>query len=179
MKLKTTALLVTIFTVGATAPIFAASACCSAPAGAKTSAEKPSSNPTRLMLVSYERMANALAADDLKTAQQNARTFGAVCQVVCESAEVGDKMKECEKHVQAFLKETDIAKAREQFKLISASVIELAEKEEGYLVMTCPMAGEKADWLQSDSEVRNPYHGSKMLRCGSVKEKQEAAASGG
>ena len=33
----------------------------------------------------------------------------------------------------------------------------------------CPMAidEEGAMWLQEDEEVRNPYHGSAMLRCGS------------
>lgn len=35
----------------------------------------------------------------------------------------------------------------------------------------CPMAFENkgANWIQSDSQVRNPYFGSKMLRCGEVK----------
>jgi|GEM_PF-1573669 len=173
MNLKITALVASILAAGAVAPVFGASACCSAPPAQTTAEQRPSTNPTRLMLVSYERMVNALANDDLRTAQQNARTFAAVCQVVCESPDVGAKMKECGKHLQAFINEKEISKARDHFKLISAAVIEMAGKEEGYVVMTCPMAGENADWVQSNTEVRNPYHGQKMLRCGAIKGKQE------
>jgi len=32
----------------------------------------------------------------------------------------------------------------------------------------CPMA--KASWLSNDKEIKNPYYGDKMLKCGSVKE---------
>ncbi|CAD5264685.1 MULTISPECIES: DUF3347 domain-containing protein [unclassified Imperialibacter] len=32
----------------------------------------------------------------------------------------------------------------------------------------CPMA--KGSWLSNDKEIKNPYYGSKMLSCGSVKE---------
>lgn len=40
-------------------------------------------------------------------------------------------------------------------------------------VMTCPMAfdGEGADWLQRDDDVRNPYFGASMYRCGAVQRK--------
>jgi Cu(I)/Ag(I) efflux system membrane fusion protein len=36
--------------------------------------------------------------------------------------------------------------------------------------MHCPMAldNQGADWLQKDPELRNPYFGSMMLRCGST-----------
>ncbi len=32
----------------------------------------------------------------------------------------------------------------------------------------CPMA--KASWLSNEKEIKNPYYGEKMLKCGSVKE---------
>ena len=34
----------------------------------------------------------------------------------------------------------------------------------------CPMAFDDAgaDWLQTDTNVRNPYFGARMLRCGNV-----------
>lgn len=177
MNVKIIALLVSLLAVGASAS-FAASACCSPSAGGdKTSAETKPANPARLALASYERMSNALANDDLRSAQEAARTFSVAWQILCEAPEVAEKMEECGEHLQAFLKETEIDAAREKFKLVSAEIIKLAEKEEGYIVMTCPMAGEKADWVQSSQEVRNPYHGARMLRCGGPKAKQEAAAS--
>ena len=33
-------------------------------------------------------------------------------------------------------------------------------------VLLAPMA--KGSWLQEGTEIRNPYHGSEMLRCGQV-----------
>ena len=37
-------------------------------------------------------------------------------------------------------------------------------------IQRCPMANSSkgADWLSTDQEIRNPYYGSSMLRCGSV-----------
>ena len=32
----------------------------------------------------------------------------------------------------------------------------------------CPMA--KASWLSNEKEIKNPYFGAKMLKCGSVKQ---------
>lgn len=42
-------------------------------------------------------------------------------------------------------------------------------KQDLYLVR-CPMAFENkgGTWLQSDKHIRNPYLGSRMLKCGSV-----------
>jgi len=36
----------------------------------------------------------------------------------------------------------------------------------------CPMAngGKGASWLSKDEEIRNPYFGSRMLKCGRIKE---------
>jgi Cu(I)/Ag(I) efflux system membrane fusion protein len=46
------------------------------------------------------------------------------------------------------------------------------------LRMRCPMAfnDRGADWLQVGREVRNPYFGSQMLRCGEVTNVFEPAA---
>ena len=45
----------------------------------------------------------------------------------------------------------------------------------------CPMAFENrgTDWLQSDEEVRNPYYGAAMLRCGEVVEVIGGGEGGG
>jgi hypothetical protein len=32
----------------------------------------------------------------------------------------------------------------------------------------CPMYDKGSAWLSSSNEVRNPYYGSKMLKCGKV-----------
>ncbi|WP_461150798.1 DUF3347 domain-containing protein [Spirosoma pulveris] len=63
---------------------------------------------------------------------------------------------------------------RTQFEALSTSMIALAKatKPAKTYVQYCPMAaeGKGAFWLSDKREVRNPYYGDKMLKCGSVKE---------
>ncbi|MBI5396990.1 MAG: efflux RND transporter periplasmic adaptor subunit [Verrucomicrobia bacterium] len=65
----------------------------------------------------------------------------------------------------------DIAAARERFKLLSASVIQLVDRENlqtgRYFEAHCDMA--KAGWLQEGQKLRNPYFGKSMLDCGAIR----------
>ena len=56
---------------------------------------------------------------------------------------------------------------REHFKMASEEAEKLATGKDGYYVFTCPMA--KADWVQKTTKVQNPYMGSDMSGCGSLK----------
>ena len=38
----------------------------------------------------------------------------------------------------------------------------------GMYVFECPMASGYQKWIQTDSEISNPYMGSRMLTCGSA-----------
>jgi hypothetical protein len=51
-------------------------------------------------------------------------------------------------------------------------LIKVSKVDEPVYVQFCPMAnnGEGANWLSKESAVKNPYYGSMMLTCGSVKE---------
>ncbi|MCB9304224.1 MAG: efflux RND transporter periplasmic adaptor subunit [Lewinellaceae bacterium] len=66
--------------------------------------------------------------------------------------------------------------ARAQFKPLSEQMLALAKSfgpfEAPIYVQHCPMADDNAgaDWLSLDKEIRNPYFGDKMLKCGSVAE---------
>lgn len=53
-------------------------------------------------------------------------------------------------------------------KLINTSAITSGEVYKQF----CPMAfdGNGGYWLSDSKEVRNPYYGNKMLKCGSVNE---------
>lgn len=67
----------------------------------------------------------------------------------------------------------DIEKQREYFKIITDKLIAIynsKEDEQGLFVQYCPMAFDNtgASWLSSSSEIRNPYFGDKMLKCGRV-----------
>ncbi len=65
----------------------------------------------------------------------------------------------------------DIATARDQFKLLSSSLIRFLEQENvhtgQYIEVYCDMA--KAGWLQTDRVVKNPYYGKEMLSCGEIR----------
>ncbi len=67
--------------------------------------------------------------------------------------------------------DVDLAQAREAFKSWSETFVPMAQKmyqardiDPTWAVMNCPMA--KADWIQIDGKVANPYFGSKMPTCG-------------
>jgi membrane fusion protein, copper/silver efflux system len=68
----------------------------------------------------------------------------------------------------------DIAQQREQFIVVSKSLITLLKAFNAYpqtlYVQHCPMANNNkgADWLSKKSEIENPYYGTAMLQCGSL-----------
>lgn len=111
------------------------------------------------LISSYEKVAAALAADNLKDAQTAAVDLG--CWAKCEG-QAGLRAQ-----IELLSKAGSLADARQLFKGISAATIPLAEKAGAHYVMTCPMAG--ADWIQTTPTVANPYYGSQMLHCGSIK----------
>ncbi len=81
--------------------------------------------------------------------------------------------------------EPDLVAARVTFKLVSAAAERLFELARPHVrggqrilyVQHCPMA--EADWLQTAPAVRNPYYGSSMLECGSVRRELPLAAEAG
>jgi multidrug efflux pump subunit AcrA (membrane-fusion protein) len=73
------------------------------------------------------------------------------------------------------MKGQGLEEARERFKGLSQSMISYLKALQGRIkgvekiyVYYCPMAD--ASWLQKEEGTRNPYYGSSMLKCGSVKE---------
>ena len=60
---------------------------------------------------------------------------------------------------------------REKFSILSNNMFELAKlvklSAEPVYQQYCPM--KKASWLSNDKAIKNPYYGSAMLTCGSVK----------
>ena len=75
----------------------------------------------------------------------------------------------------AEMKGQGLEEAREKFKSLSQSVISYLKALQGKTKGTeksyiyyCPMAD--ASWLQKEEGIRNPYLGSSMLKCGTIKE---------
>jgi Cu(I)/Ag(I) efflux system membrane fusion protein len=70
----------------------------------------------------------------------------------------------------------DIEAMREAFELLSVGMIDSVEhlgvEIKGPLFeLYCSMAfnNKGATWLQQDEDIRNPYFGAQMLKCGEVK----------
>lgn len=71
---------------------------------------------------------------------------------------------------------TDPEEQREHFEALSEDIYTLAKSDESSFETLyrqyCPMAfnNEGAYWLSAQKEIRNPYFGDRMLKCGSVEE---------
>ncbi|MDZ4716035.1 MAG: DUF3347 domain-containing protein [Cytophagales bacterium] len=78
--------------------------------------------------------------------------------------------------VSRFLEAADLSAQRKVFSSLSnemAALVKGGKLSGGSLYLEfCPMANGNAGayWLSNEKEIRNPYFGDKMLRCGSVKE---------
>jgi phosphoribosylaminoimidazole carboxylase (NCAIR synthetase) len=76
--------------------------------------------------------------------------------------------------IQEFEASTDIKNQRAIFERISAAMeVEIAKQTitSGTIYKQyCPMAfdGKGGYWLSNSKEVRNPYYGDKMLKCGTI-----------
>ncbi len=57
------------------------------------------------------------------------------------------------------------------FKKLSKHITEMAaitETDRKLYEQFCPMYDEGSSWLSASNEIRNPYYGSKMLKCGKI-----------
>ncbi len=128
----------------------------------------------------YLRLKVAFVKTDAKSAANFAQAFNSQLEKVDMKLVKGDahmywmeKLKALDAHSKKIGELDDVEKQRRQFQFISDALVETLKAfgSTGKLyVEHCPMAfdGEGADWISSESVIRNPYFGSKMMRCGSV-----------
>ena len=121
-------------------------------------------------LTSYFEIQKALANDDLKATKKVAAKFNKESES-CALAD-HDCCATIRDSTEAIAKAKDIKTARSSFKDFSDTLIAKLESEgtEGDPVykMHCPMAfgNTGGTWLQDNDDLRNPYWGSMMLKCG-------------
>lgn len=124
-------------------------------------------------LTAYYGVKDALVSTDAAKAKMQAKALVAALNKVdaAKLPTAGKKaLATAKTNATAISKASDVAAQRKQFGHLSASMITLvkATKPAKTYVQYCPMVD--AFWLSENKEVRNPYYGDKMLRCGSVKE---------
>lgn len=136
-----------------------------------------SAQTTAPTLTAYYQVKDALVATDAAKAKTSATALvAALGKVDAANLSVVDKKALVTAKTKAIAigKSTNVDVQRKQFEGLSSSMIALAKatKPAKTYVQFCPMAaeGKGASWLSDKREVRNPYYGDKMLKCGSVKE---------
>ncbi|MEE9373174.1 MAG: efflux RND transporter periplasmic adaptor subunit [Saprospiraceae bacterium] len=78
-------------------------------------------------------------------------------------------------HAIKITESVDVEEQRNQFDFLSQGMISslkaFGTRENTYYVLYCPMAkgNQGADWISAEEQIRNPYFGDKMMKCGSVK----------
>ncbi len=140
--------------------------------------------PVKEIIAGYLQLKNALAKDNGKDAAVAGNAIVATLATVdmkSISAEqmksymdIADDLKEHAEHIGA--NAGKIEHQREHFVMLSKDVADLIKTfgNGGQTLYKdyCPMAndGKGATWISELKEIKNPYQGSKMLTCGSVKE---------
>jgi len=134
---------------------------------------------------SYLGIKNALATDNSKAANDEAKKFTAALKEVSVNTmdakqkavwtKYAEKLRYDGDHIG---ESTAIDHQREHFGSLSTNMYEVVKAfQTNDMVLYkqyCPM--EKKSWLSESSAIKNPYFGKKMLDCGMTKETMKALA---
>jgi len=136
----------------------------------------------RLVVEKYLSLQEALAGDDfglaITAAESAIETLSQVRMSPLNEKPHDvwmDRSAKMNKALDAIKNVADIDAARKDFEILSNELIAVVaqfgipETQRLYRIH-CPMAfnNKGADWLQSDKDIRNPYFGASMLKCGEV-----------
>ncbi len=154
--------------------------------GSSLNAKQPSFNhQMHSILDSYLVISEALAADKTDGIKEAAKKISGIASKLradkkhAEHAEhikqFSVKLNTASKMITGTKKIEDIRKAFKDLSEPMAMWVGWA-KPEGIHVAHCSMA--KGSWLQKGKTISNPYYGSKMLRCGEIKDGQDTKKKG-
>ena len=127
---------------------------------------------TSQLLYSYYSLKDALVKGNADSASLKANEFVKTVNGIDYKLISEGNINVLLKDGGAIANSKDISKQREYFSSLSNNMIAVAKaiklSDKDVYVQYCPM--KKASWLSSDKAIKNPYYGSSMLTCGSVKE---------
>ncbi len=140
-------------------------------------------NELKPLYANYFSLTDHLANDNFEASQKSAVAMKEALQAVDMGAFSGKAHEIWMNHLSALEKETEhvahlgtIEELRAAYLGISNAMIALTRSfgavEEPIYLQHCPMADNDkgADWLSTEKEIRNPYFGDMMLKCGETKE---------
>lgn len=131
------------------------------------------------ILTDYFNLKDALVNDDNGKAKELGNTlakslkaFDASNYSDNEQSELKDIIEDATEHAE-HISESDINHQREHFKILSKDVTDMVAitgTDKKLYEQFCPMYNnnEGGAWLSMNKEIRNPYFGSQMLKCGKV-----------
>lgn len=136
--------------------------------GAQTANAEFENEATAAVYEHYLHIKSALVNSDAEEAKNGG-------QMMVGALEEADASEEARTAAQTIAESEGLHVQRDAF-------FDLSEEVEGLIAdnitsgevykQYCPMAfeGSGASWLSASEEIRNPYYGDKMLKCGSVRE---------
>ncbi|MCC6839313.1 MAG: DUF3347 domain-containing protein [Flavobacteriales bacterium] len=146
----------------------------------QTPAIQADADPLAPVFTAYFNLKDALVAGDTQQAMKSASALdGALHNVeittLPEALQAAFKKASTDlmPALHPFTATKDLAKQRDLFAQLTAPMAELAKvapQPTPIYLDHCPMYNGGADWLSRDKAIKNPYYGSSMLTCGSVKE---------
>lgn len=140
-------------------------------------------SPVKEIVSGYLQIKNALAADNASDAAAAGKTLAAAFGSIDASTipaehktlytEIEGNAKEHAEHIGD--NAGNIKHQREHFEMLSKDVYDLVKAMgagQPLYYDFCPMYNDNkgGSWLSETQEIKNPYFGSSMLTCGSVKE---------
>lgn len=135
------------------------------------------------LVAQYLQLKNALAADNAADAASAGKAMTITVEKMDKTSltadesstweNIGPDVHEHGEHISDNAK--DIAHQREHFDMLSKDMIDLVKvfgSPQKLYKDFCPMYNEDkgAAWLSETEEIKNPYFGAKMLKCGTIKE---------
>ncbi len=136
-------------------------------------------NASQVVLNDYFNLKDALVADDNEKAKNLGGILAKSLKAFDTSKHSGDKQSELKDIIEdatehaEHISESDIAHQREHFKVLSKDMTDMVAITGTSMTIYeqyCPMYDNNKGgaWLSMNEEIRNPYFGDKMLKCGKV-----------
>ena len=133
---------------------------------------------SQAILNDYFNLKDALVSDDNAKAKKLGATLATSLGNLDISSNFSDTQKtdlkdiieDAVEHAE-HISESDIDHQREHFKILSKDVTDMVAitgTENTLYQQFCPMYDGGSAWLSMSKDVKNPYYGSKMLKCGKV-----------
>ena len=135
-----------------------------------------------MSILKYIELKDALVDTDHKKASFEAELFMKSLKNIDMTLLKGDshiywmeQLKAMQSHADKIYTSKDVDDQRNQFDFLSQALINAVKAfgtdDKTYYIQFCPMANNNqgADWISTEQQIRNPYFGDKMMKCGSVK----------